>query len=124
LSGVDKICPSLKGTKQKISPVTLRNKAREADPKIYVFTSGDEIGLVKIVDEAQEKIEKSLAQGIPKSIGKSESDFEKISNHLIRLAKPEIEKILGIYIELKEQSDKIAKEESLPLLQKDITNPI
>lgn len=41
------------GTKEKISPVTLRNKSKEADPKIYVFTTGDEIGLVKIVDEAQ-----------------------------------------------------------------------
>ena len=75
-------------------------------------------------DEAQEKIEKSLAERIPKSVGKSESDLEKISNYLIQLARPEIEKILEIYMELKEQNDKIVKDELLPLLQKYITNPI
>jgi hypothetical protein len=45
---------TIEGTKEKISPVTLRNKGKQTDPKICVFTSGDEIGLVKIVDEAQE----------------------------------------------------------------------
>ena len=75
-------------------------------------------------DEAREKIEESLAERIPKSVGKSESDFEKISNCLIQSAKPEIEKILEIYMELKQQNDKIVKDELLPLLQKYITNPI
>jgi len=50
---------TIKGTKEKTSPVTLRNKGKEADPKIYVFTSGDEIGPVEIVDEAQSWFEEN-----------------------------------------------------------------
>ena len=60
---------TIKGTKQKISPVTLRNKGKEADPKIYVFTSGDEIGLVKIVDEAQSWFEENNVN-LDKYLGK------------------------------------------------------
>ena len=33
---------TIKGTKGKIGPVTLTNKGKQADPRIYVFTSGDE----------------------------------------------------------------------------------
>jgi len=55
--------------------VTLTNKGKQADPKIYVFTSADEIGRVKIVDEAQSwleennvKIDKYLASGEGKGL--------------------------------------------------------
>lgn len=52
---------TIKGTKQKIRPASLRKKGRaeETDPKVYVTTSGDEILLVKIVDEAKDWFEEN-----------------------------------------------------------------
>jgi hypothetical protein len=50
-------------------------------------------------------------------------DYEKVFNSLLKTAKPEISRILGLYTELQKQINKKMKLELLPLLHKYISNP-
>lgn len=51
-------------------------------------------------------------------------NYDKVSKSLLEKTKPEIARILEVYLELKKQTDKKIKLELLPLLHKYISNPI
>jgi len=50
-------------------------------------------------------------------------DYDKVFNSLLKTAKPEITRILGLYTELQKQINEKVKSELLPLLHKYISNP-
>lgn len=72
-------------------------------------------------NEAQDKIKRCLGE---KFVSMGEESLDTISNCLVEGAKAEVQKVMKFYMELKEQNDRVVRDELLPLLQKYITSPI
>lgn len=68
----------------------------------------------------QEMEKRHKIRGIP--VG--DTDFDKVTESLVELAKPKIESILKVYAFLKEQNDTEIKGKIIPLLNKYIGNPV